>query len=441
MSFYHVFPSNAAPETFPDNHASLFSTPLDKPYNLTGQWEVALMNMSYTGCVNTFNNDVITVAQPVDLKTRILKTQTAVKWKVPRQKTILDMLLTIQREMQGILELTLTAEHKYCRWQMADVELFAILSPSLTACAKLWQDVLTSWDKDVINMDLLRVTEPMPDDVFIIFVPLSAPSTKIELKSDKLTFSATDLVTRFNRTVTLTEMTEDGIAVKALDNYAILFSPSLTKFLNVRQGGIYKKTPLSWPNHAAQGTWFVTLYPLYDVDEDARILTRTITLPPASFRRHKDALAFLNKHLALFSCDKDNMLVLKIPNDAMTVRFSDTLRDIFAFDRNTYSGSGTYKASAVLSLTRRIHYLYIYSNMTDYVRIGDTEAPLLAVIPFSVSNTCDILKEAAFKNPMYIPLRHHHMSQVDIAIHDDAGDIVPFVSDAITSLRLHYRQV
>ena len=123
MSFYHVLPSNAAPNIFPNNHASQFSTPLDNPYNLPGQWEVAMMNMSYTGCVNTFYNDKLSITHEADLKTRILKTQSPVRWKMPQQKTIGDMLQALAA-LKGILEVhfngnvfqwTLKADHLFVR--------------------------------------------------------------------------------------------------------------------------------------------------------------------------------------------------------------------------------------------------------------------------------------------------------------------------------------
>ena len=60
----------------------------------------------------------------------------------------------------------------------------------------------------------------------------------------------------------------------------------------------------------------------------------------------------------------------------------DNLRDMFVFDQNVLSGKVAFFDSDAFSLSRRIHYLCIYSTANDYVHIGDTEAPLLAVIPF-----------------------------------------------------------
>ena len=100
-----------------------------------------------------------------------------------------------------------------------------------------------------------------------------------------------------------------------------------------------------------------------------------------------------------------------------------------------------WKGNGAFSLARRIHYLYVYSNVSDYVRIGDTQAPLLAVIPFNPDVCVNLLQETTFKSPMYVPVIQNPISQIDIAIYDGAGELVPFVADAVTSLRLHFRRL
>ena len=57
MSFYHILPSNVAPETYPNNTAASYTTALGNPYNLSGKWEVGITNISYSGCLKTFVKD------------------------------------------------------------------------------------------------------------------------------------------------------------------------------------------------------------------------------------------------------------------------------------------------------------------------------------------------------------------------------------------------
>ena len=98
------------------------------------------------------------------------------------------------------------------------------------------------------------------------------------------------------------------------------------------------------------------------------------------------------------------------------------------------------KPQGEFSLTRRINHLYIYSNLDKYVRIGDTEAPLLGIIPF-ISGQCKLMKEKTFDDPMYIPIRSNYVSQIDVQICDGAGDVIPFTDSAFTSLRIFMREV
>ena len=445
MSFYHVLPSNAAPNTYPNNHASEFSTPLDNPYNLEGRWEVAMMNMSYTGCVNTFYNDRVSVTHAADLKPRILKTTRPVRWRVPQKKTVSDMLKEFE-SLKDIMEFTID-DDGLCRWKLIVKHLFVILSPSLTKIMSLDQEVITPWD-DVRQWFKCNTDDPMPEHVSFTFVPISFPHHTYQIKADNEKMTLSQMIEKFNETIPHATMiqTNDGIQTTVTQGVIIL-SSTLGDFISYEQHGIHKKvaTQVFKPNMrmTMENPWTVRVYTWDKEDKHTDLMEENVTLPPIQFQRHEDALRYLNKHIPYvsFTLSKQNYLQVDIPNKNVSITLTDTLRDILAFDENTYTGPGIFRATGVFSLTRRIHFLYVYSNLTEYVRIGNMEAPLLAVIPFSESESCDILKEQSYKNPMYIPLRHSTMSQIDIAIHDDAGALVPFASGAVTSIRLHYRKL
>ena len=167
-------------------------------------------------------------------------------------------------------------------------------------------------------------------------------------------------------------------------------------------------------------------------------------LKPCRLTSSDQVVALLNKEIdgrgVVFSQDNDK-LKMEIKNRGTSIHFTDTLRDILALDKNTFTGKGTYEATGSISLTRRIRYFYIYSDIGDMVRIGNMEAPLLAVIPFQ-PKSCRVLTEKTFRTPMYVPVKRNYISQIDIAIMDDAGCRIPFTDDsATTSLRLHFRQI
>ena len=82
-----------------------------------------------------------------------------------------------------------------------------------------------------------------------------------------------------------------------------------------------------------------------------------------------------------------------------------------------------------------------FTRVTAYVHIGNTKAPLLAVIPFHVTKSCNRLKEKNFKQVMYVPVIADCISQIDIGIYDGTRQLIPFTRDTATALLLHFRQL
>ena len=176
---------------------------------------------------------------------------------------------------------------------------------------------------------------------------------------------------------------------------------------------------------------------------DERKTLRRITLEPHTFQEFNNAVSYINESMATsdvtFSLNERNYLILKIISKSVTVKFDNTLRDIFGFLKNSYSGPGEFKAESSFSLTRCIDYLYIYSNISEYVRVGNTKAPLLGIVSFESGKECDHLRENLFDNPTYVSVIQNDISQIDIGIYDGVGELIPFAKNATTVLQLHFR--
>ena len=324
---------------------------------------------------------------------------------------------------------------------------------------QLWTDVLTKLDANFTNQWPFN-KHPIPSeesDTYIIIVPVQASSSverlDITLKEANEIITIGELLHRFKSKVpeeiaTLNVInTEQFILEKNRNVILLILNKRLRRALTYIRSGMYRKGEQRY-----RGAWFtewdkpwvISFLTLKKVALYQGELVREVILPPCSFKREQDAIrlvnAKVNDNRITFACDKKKFISLYISSEKLTVNFDDNLRDIFAFDKNRYSGSNTYTASGVFSLWRRIHYLYIYSNLTDYIRVGNTESPLLAIVPMSHTDNCTLLKEKIFKTPMYIKVCRDHISQIDIAIYDGAGQLVPFVSDAVTTLHLHFRQ-
>ena len=89
-------------------------------------------------------------------------------------------------------------------------------------------------------------------------------------------------------------------------------------------------------------------------------------------------------------------------------------------------------------LDRNIMALYVYTNIIDSIYIGDVKAPLLLTCPFKRSSKTNV-HQLEFLNPCFVPLNRTRINQIDIAIYDDAGTLVPFLFGK-TNMSLEFRR-
>lgn len=467
MSFFHVLPSNVAPDTFPNNNASKYSTPNPNPYSMKGKWEVALMNVTYSSSVHTFHDDVMHVERKLSLLERLQKIGKPVEVSFSLNPKNDELVKEINTKLKGICEITFQSKQQYAHWKVLDKGLCIALSQDLKSRFNLWQDVFTSYDSVPTNYYPLKVYDTWRHTkYYIIIAPITNNKaiTSITLKAknetiDKATFlSRCDKDPRLKSIMRFYFSTSDNerhlVAEKFnMDGKIVIFEDKFSDMLGFRQNGLFGTGEARFRGHSFtkffKWEWTIHIVQLNELVKETDKTIIPIQLPPRSFSQQSDAVPFLNNALRqslkdftiTFSLEKKKILKLTLTDSTTSITFSDALRDIFAFDQNCYDKPGSYLASDIFSLTRRIHYLYIYSNVGAYVRIGNTEAPLLAVIPFDSDARRNLLREKKFKNPMYVPVIAEHISQIDIAIYDGAGELVPFTADAVTSLRLHFCQV
>ena len=471
MDFYHVLPSNSSLDHFPNNKASQFSTPLDIQYELPGEWEMALMNLTYSSCVNTFNNDTIILDQKCPSVAQCLKEEPSA-FKVmlplpdckPSQAFRARYLYVeyINKKFDTLLQITFNEDQKKATWKLLNNNFYFVLSRGLTDLFQFWCDVLTDWDYSYTNVKNFYVdfeistqddswimavsNKPSRHESFLNFTVHEAgePITteKLLQNFDKVTPNIFKMILTHNKTKFTIEKLHD-------DNNLIIFNSALRKALTFRRSGIFHSgRQRHWRSNLKNVTekWIVTIINLKDIqiynDADKTVV---VTLPPCSFSEEKEAVSFLNKKvnnsIVSFTLNSDKRVSMTISDTSFTITMNDALRDILAFEKTTFSDKQTVTGTGPMSLIRCIQYLYIYSNICSNVRIGNTEAPLLNFIPFTNDRNCKLLKEKIFKTPMYIHVKQKHISQFDIAIYDGAGELVPFVRDVVTTVSLHFRPV
>ena len=460
MSFYHVLPSNTSPQTFPNNNASSYSTPISNPHMFEGKWEVAVNNIIYNNCIKTFDEENISWR----MKSQDLtKSRTATCIKIPPPKTnkredVINYFVDeINGKLKGILKLEIDKSkknfYKAIKWKVESDKYIVILDENFRLRFELYSDILTSHDIYPSNYHHIPDEVNIKGDTSISIIPKTTAFQKIVIKPENEHISVEELIKRFNERVryndkALAKLTKERsylILHKFANEYAIVLSEGLHRTLNHRQAGHFQtKMQRYWGNDIVKNftkEFSVTIYPT-KCELFQNELTENIKLESQLIPTPNHLVRYLNNKFkdryVKFSCDNENVMSVDI-DENITIEFDDVVRDILAFDQNRYEGKKKVTASDKVSLTRRINYLYIYSNIGEFVHIGDTEAPLLAIIPFN-PKTCGLLSEVNFRIPMYTNINTNRISQIDIGIYDGNGKLIPFLNDAVTTLRLHFRQ-
>ena len=458
MSFYHILPSNTSPKTFPKNNASQYSTPITNPHMLEGKWEVALINLQYSNCINTFDGEKIHWSKKTS---DITKATTPICKVLPpskfnKRKDVINYYKDlINKEFQGILNLSIDTSkrnlNKVVHWKVLSKKHVVYLSVNLQQAFRLWSDVLTSYDMEASNYHHLPETMEIGES-FIAVIPTSSALKKIIIKEENEEISVEEVFKRFNERVQyegkpLAKIVPGQYAVlhRLSSDHVLVLSEDLHNDMQHRHAGTYTVKDSRYMAHKIEKTfrqrYYVSIFsPKCKTFNNE--LSEDIVLNPKIIFNTQHLITYLNdkfkNHEVSFSCNDANVISVSI-GEAVTIEFDDVVRDILAFDYNKYTGRNTVTASDKISLTRRINFFYVYSNIGDFIRIGDTEAPLLAVIPYN-PKACKLLSEVTFKVPMYVDINTDRISQIDIGIYDGAGRLIPFDNDAKTTLRLHFRQ-
>ena len=72
----------------------------------------------------------------------------------------------------------------------------------------------------------------------------------------------------------------------------------------------------------------------------------------------------------------------------------------------------------------------------SYIHVGNTEAPLLRQLP--IASKENVVEDREFVNKIYVPVNCNVLNKIDVSIHDQSGDLVPF-KDGLTTLTLEFR--
>lgn len=100
------------------------------------------------------------------------------------------------------------------------------------------------------------------------------------------------------------------------------------------------------------------------------------------------------------------------------------------------NGNGKYNLTPY-DLTAGLSAAYLYTDLTSYISVGDTRAPLLCVFTLNTKDAAPQLEYQPSK-PLYIPVTKNLISDIKIEIRGRTGVFIPFESGEIVCL-IHIR--
>lgn len=106
---------------------------------------------------------------------------------------------------------------------------------------------------------------------------------------------------------------------------------------------------------------------------------------------------------------------------------------------NVYNFSKPSQAAIMLD---NLSSMYVYSDLIKYQLVGDSEAPLLGVVPLLNDASQAQQVYYSFNPPYYIPLAKKYFDSIEININTDWGESFPFsdFDKAKVICRLHFRR-
>ena len=100
-----------------------------------GKWH---MNVTYTGCVHTLNNDLISVEKKYTTFERMIKTTVPFWIATRRNKNMVIIIRELQEKLKDVVTMTLKGGNKHCRSGILHYHLCLLFLSAIKHFFKLW---------------------------------------------------------------------------------------------------------------------------------------------------------------------------------------------------------------------------------------------------------------------------------------------------------------
>ncbi len=143
----------------------------------------------------------------------------------------------------------------------------------------------------------------------------------------------------------------------------------------------------------------------------------------------------LTEHFTFSYDQATNRIALAVPYDR-ALQMSSHLASMLGLPRASF-GPGTHHGTGLVDMNQGFYSLYVYCNIVEPRLVGDTEVPLLRIVPIEGQNGQMVTK--TYEQIQYIPLLQKNFDHLEIDIKKDTGESVPFEFGKVV-VTLHFRE-
>ena len=118
-----------------------------------------------------------------------------------------------------------------------------------------------------------------------------------------------------------------------------------------------------------------------------------------------------------------------------SLEMSQNLQELFGM--TSMPVRGKVEGKKVLDVKQGFDSLYIYCNIIEPRLVGDSEVPLLRIVPIEGQHGMTVTK--IYNQIQYLPVLQKNFNSLEINIRKDTGELVPFESGKLV-VTLHFRE-
>lgn len=193
--------------------------------------------------------------------------------------------------------------------------------------------------------------------------------------------------------------------------------------------------PHTWYNMGPNDGWI-------KVSDDKGV--QTVKLTAGQYNTPEQLMLGLNKLMESASQSTHIKFTYDINTQKATIKIargrwlelSDPLTKMLGMEKTQYL-EGNHASKYVVDVDQGFYGLYVYCSLVEPRPVGNTQVPLLRIVPIEGHSGQMITK--TYENVQYVPVVDKHFRTLEIDIRKDTGEKVPFERGKLV-VTLHFRR-